>query len=67
MIADMKNTIAAKMKEHFLISGSSQESLMELATVLDPRFLSLKFFHSTERSAVYDTLTTTASELSSWT
>ena len=34
MISDMKNVISAKMKEHFSIPGCSQESLMEVATVL---------------------------------
>ena len=35
MIADVKNAIFAKIKEPFLIHGSSQKCLMELATVLE--------------------------------
>ena len=61
IVTDMKAALYTSLSSHF--SDSDQQKLMVLATVLDPRFKSLKFLPSAERKHVYVDLLDAATDL----
>lgn len=54
IVSDLKATIVRVIEERF--SNSDQQKLLLLCSILDPRFKSLKFLHTSERKSVIDHL-----------